>query len=260
MGRSIYTGGMKMVSGPRAEAERGGVTGSEDRGVGPKPLYLLADSQLLFWRDDGGAFLNGMAGLADRVRPRAAYIGASNGDEAAFYEIFTGAMEGIGIGAERCRMIPSAPSAEDLAFLAGAEVVLLGGGDVERGWRTMRANGVAEAVVKRHAEGALLIGVSAGAVQLGLLGWPEGRAEGGAVFGTFGLAPFVVDAHAEKDEWAELRRVVAARGDVAGIGIPKGGGVICHPGGTVEAVRRPVYEWVARDGAAACSLVFPAGE
>ena len=93
-------------------------------------MFLLADSQLLFLRDEGSLFL-------DRVRaalgpePRAAYLGASNGDEPAFYDIFVAAMEGIGVRA--CRSVPSAPSEADRAFLEEASVILLAGGDADRG-------------------------------------------------------------------------------------------------------------------------------
>ena len=138
-------------------------------------------------------------------------------------------------------MIPADPSDEDRAFLDAADVLLLAGGDVERGWRAFQASGVREAVERRYQAGAVLIGVSAGAVQLGTAGWPEG--DPAAAFPTWGLAPFVVDAHAEDDDWSALRAVVRARGPGArGIGIPTGGGVILHPDHTLEAVRRAACE------------------
>jgi hypothetical protein len=227
----VYTGRIPMMADPRQAREE---TASP-----PAPLFLLADSQLLFWADEDGAFIDRIAACTGRGAPRAAYLGASNGDNPDYYSIFLAAVEPL--GPAECRMIPAAPSDEERAFLAAADVILLAGGDVDRGWRAFTESGVEEAVERRYHEGAVLIGVSAGAVQLGTAGWPEGDAD--AAFPTWGFAPFVVDAHAEGEAWASLRTVVRARGAGArGIGIPRGGGVILYPDRTLEAVRHAAYE------------------
>ena len=62
-----------------------------------KPLFLLADSQLLFWRRGGAPFLNSVRDVIDVSSPKAAYIGASNADDPEYYSIFVAAMEMIGI-------------------------------------------------------------------------------------------------------------------------------------------------------------------
>src|SRR5215204_1455953 len=101
------------------------------RTVNPlKPIFLLADSQLLFWRENGQLLIERV--VKPRTRLKAAYIGASNGDHPDFYAIFVSAMEGAGVF--DCRMIPSAVSDADMAFLNDADIVLLAGGDVETGW------------------------------------------------------------------------------------------------------------------------------
>ena len=227
----VYTGPMAVVTDPRQARE--------EAAPAPAPLFLLADSQLLFWADEDGAFMDRIAACTGPGAPRAAYLGASNGDNPDFYSIFLAAVEAL--GPAECRMILADPSDEDRAFLEAADVVVLAGGDVERGWNAFTASGVGKAVEQRYHEGAVLIGVSAGAVQLGTAGWPEGDAD--AAFPTWGFAPFVMDAHAEDEEWASLRSVVRARGSGArGIGIPSGGGVILYPDRTLEAVRHAAYE------------------
>src|SRR6185503_2298694 len=137
----------------------------------PKPIYLLADSQLLFLRTDGSLYLDSIRNAIEAASPKAAYIGASNGDQPEFYSIFEAAMEGMEI--HDCRMVSSRFSTEEASFLTTADLILLAGGDVIRGWRLFEQTGLKELIVKRYYEGALLIGVSAGAVQLGLLGWPD---------------------------------------------------------------------------------------
>src|SRR5215207_3261208 len=134
----------------------------------PQPIYLFADSRLLFWRDGGTLFLDSVRRLSTRDSPRAAYIGASNGDDPAYYSIFEAAMEGAGVN--DCRMILSSFPPADRSFLNDADIILLAGGDVEKGWGVFVETGMREFVVRRYNEGAVLLGVSAGAVQLGLYG------------------------------------------------------------------------------------------
>lgn len=215
----------------------------------PQPIYLFADSQLLFWRDGGGLFLDSARRLVTRDPPEAAYIGASNGDAPEFYTLFEAAMAGVGV--HNCRMIPRSFPAEDQSFLNGADIILLAGGEVERGWDVFVETGMREFVVRRYYEGAVLIGISAGAAQLGLC-WPtagSGTTSAG-LLDTFKLVPFAIDAHDEGRQWGRLRGTLRlSRGTVRGIGIPAGGGMIYYPEGGVEAVRQPLHELSFAGGA-----------
>ena len=208
------------------------------------PLLLLADSSPLFWRVEGRPFLDFVrvhTGADLRVPPvRAAYLGASNGDEPAFYEIFTAAMEGIGI--TRCRSIPAAPSAQDLEWLKDADVNLLAGGNPRVGWDAFQAHGVDAVLRERHQAGAVLMGVSAGAMHLGLGAWCEDLPEEGEPFPVLGLTPFLIGVH-EPADWPGLKLAVRRMGlPTRGLGIPHGGGVLLHADGSVEPVRQPVVD------------------
>lgn len=216
--------------------------------MGLRPIYLLADSQLLFWRgDDGALFLDTLRACVEAESPKAAYLGASNGDEPAYYSLFEAAMEGVGVS--RRRMILSSYTSEDAEFLADSDIILLAGGDPVRGWETLTANGARAAVTKRYLEGALLVGVSAGAAQLGLYVYPEGELTRERLTEAFRFVPVVVGAHEERTDWETLRRAVRAAGEgVHGVGIPAGGGAVYHPNGSLEPVRHPL------------SLFSPAGE
>ena len=221
-----------------------------------QPIFLLADSQLLFLEQDGELFLERARRLLEPASPRAAYVGASNGDAPEFYELFVGAMDGIGV--DDCRMIPSEPSAEDLDFLDQADLILLAGGDVERGFSTFEKNGLKPKIGERYQAGALLIGISAGAVQIGLRGCREGAPDEEIdFFDTFGLIPFLIDAHQEP-EWERLTRMtLEVGGYIQGLGIPSGGGAIVHPDMTVEPARRPLVELSAQNGELRRSLIWP---
>jgi hypothetical protein len=243
--RRIRTGPIPVVADPRP-------TGVP---AGRKPLFLLADSQLLFTRGVGVPVTERIAACAGPA-PRTAYLGASNGDQPEFYALFLAAMEPL--GPAECRRITAAPGADERASLEAAEVIVLAGGDVERGWRAFEAAGVRQIVQRRREAGAVLVGVSAGAVQMGLAGWPEGHPQ--AAFSTWGFAPFVVDAHGEGEGWAALRAVVRAQGGGArGIGIPTGGGAVLHPDGTLEPLRHALAELVMGEEEIVAAALYPPG-
>ena len=202
-----------------------------------KPIVLLADSQLLFWREHGQLVLDRVLKERTRENLKAAYIGASNGDHPDFYAIFVSAMEGAGVF--DCRMIPSAVSETDMAFLDDADIILLAGGDVETGWRVFRNNGLNQHIFRKYFEGALLIGISAGAVQLGLCG----LAADGSLIETFKLVPFIIGAHEESDNWKTTMELLRLAGTgTKAIGLPAGGGAIYHHDRPVEPLRHPLVE------------------
>ncbi len=225
-----------------------------------KPLYLLADSQLLFLKEEERLFTERIREDLDSPEPKAAYLGASNGDEPTFYSIFEAAMELIGIS-ER-RMIPARPSNDDLAFLQSADLVLLAGGNVEQGWRAFEQNGVKELISRRRYDGVVLVGISAGAVQLGLGAMVEPVAESSAVKRSdlFRFAPFYIGAHEEQEEWWNLKLLVnSSQVDARGIGIPAGGGAVYSSDGSLEPIRKPLIEFLKEDGQLRESLVVPEG-
>jgi hypothetical protein len=204
-----------------------------------KPLYLLADSQLFFWKSESDSLAERLHADMDTSSPKAAYIGASNGDQPEFYSLFVAAMEIMGIS--NCRAVPSQPSKEDISFIEDADVILLSGGDVERGWRTFEQNGLKELVPRKRFDGAILIGVSAGGVQLGL-GCLSNSAQPKQI-DTFRFAPFYVGAHDEENDWWDLRALVnLSQTDTRAIGIPAGGGAVYQSDGTLEPIRKHLTE------------------
>jgi hypothetical protein len=221
-----------------------------------QPIYLFADSQLIFRRDGENLFLDSARRLVTRATPGAAYLGASNGDAPEYYSIFEAAMDGAGVRDRR--MILSSFAAEDRSFLSGADLILLAGGDVERGWEVFVETGMREVIVGRYAEGAVLMGISAGAVQLGLCAPAGSGASQAGLVDTFKLVPFVIDAHDEGRRWGRLRGALRLLGGAArGIGIPTGGGMVYHPGGRVEAVGRPLHELSFEGGEVNDALLLP---
>jgi hypothetical protein len=220
------------------------------------PLFLLADSQLLFQ--------SGKQSLPRRVRAeipgdevKAAYIGASNNDQPEFYEIFTAAMERMEITA--CRMVPAQPSPEDRTFLEAASLVLLAGGDAELGWTVFEQNGINQILARKRYDGSILIGISAGAIQLGL--GALSSAPQPKKIDMFRFAPFYLGAHDEKNEWWDLRAIVSlSSAGTRGIGIPAGGGAIYWPDGMLEPLSHPLTELVKEEEQVRERLILPEQE
>jgi cyanophycinase-like exopeptidase len=210
-----------------------------------QPLYLLADSQPLFWR--GGAFLAGLCQAAGNSQPNVAYIGASNGDSPDAHGIFAAAFEQI--DTRRTHWVRADYAAADRDFLESADVIVLAGGDVEAGWNVFTQTGMRELIDKRYREGAVLVGVSAGAVQFGKYAAVPDAHGGQKLLETFGLIDFLVDVHDEKRDWQALSATIQLlEGTVRGLGIPHGAALVAHGDGTFEPVGRAVEEFVLTDG------------
>jgi cyanophycinase len=219
-----------------------------------KPLYLLADSQLFFWKSNGDSLAERIRADLDSGKPSAAYIGASSGDQPEFYSLFVAAMESMEIS--DCRLVPSQPSREDISFLEHADLIVLSGGEVERGWQVFEQNGLKELLPKKRFDGAILLGVSAGAVQLGL-GYLSNAAQPKQI-DMFRFAPFYVGAHDEDNDWFDLRALVnLAHSDARGIGLPFGGGAVYYADGTLEPLRKPLIEIVKEDSKITENLMAP---
>jgi hypothetical protein len=65
-------------------------------------------------------------------------LGASNGDNPAYFNLFKAAMEQIGI--KNCRMIPSKPDKVDFDFLNLSNLILLADGNVKKGLSIFQQN------------------------------------------------------------------------------------------------------------------------
>jgi cyanophycinase len=223
----------------------------------PQPLYLLADSQLLFWKRRDRLLLEAAVdGLARDTPLRAAYVGASNGDRPEFYEIFEAAVDAIGITDRR--MIDSSFGPDHRAFLERAQLIVLAGGDVRLGWNIFEKTGMKDVILGRYTQGAVLMGISAGAVQLGRYGIVETPgAPATELLDAFNFVPAVIDTHDERAEWARLSRTIQSlKGAATGLGIPSGGGVIVHPDTTIEPLRRPAHEFRCEGGHVTHSILF----
>ena len=221
-----------------------------------QPIYLLADSQLLFWTSSSGPFLASICRASAKPAPRVVYIGASNGDSSEAYSIFRAAMDQLEI--RSAQLIRASFPAEDREFLEAADVVVLAGGDVEVGWNVFTQTGMREQIESRYHDGAVLIGVSAGAVQFGTHAALATDSGASRLVETFGFVPFIVDVHDERRDWQALAGTIhLLEGAARGVGIPSGGGLAVHPDGTLEPIRHAVDEFTFSEARLRRAVLLP---
>jgi hypothetical protein len=192
------------------------------------------------------------------ARPLVAWIGAANGDQRAWYERVAKVLrERYGAETEMARSVGEFDADETRQILDAAQMIYLGGGDVSLLAERVRALGLDEQIRRRHQEGALVVGVSAGAIGLTRywVQFPEDNyeLEEPSRFACIGAVSIAVDCHDEESDWEELRALLAAWGReepgarVEAYGIPLGGALEIAPGGAVTHLG-PAPKWLRLDG------------
>lgn len=124
--------------------------------------------------------------------------------------------------------------------------------------RVMASAGMDVVIATKYFAGAVIVGVSAGAVQLGI-GWcgkDQARVSDGLK-----LVLYYIGVQGERHGWAGLRTLLEDREEHArGLGIPFGGAMIYRADRSLEAVRYPVTEFkkaVKKNGRVSENLLLP---
>jgi hypothetical protein len=181
--------------------------------------------------------------------PDIAYIGAANGDDPRWFERVEERLRKRH-GARVRRVVASAAArAENEQILEDADVIYLGSGDVSLLARGLHGAGLTETIRRRHREGALLFGVSAGAIALSRFWLEFARPSQPSLLPCLGAIDVAIDCHGEEDDWEELRALLRLWGDAApeavvdAFGIPTGGGLL-FTNGRLESQIGPPPLWL----------------
>jgi cyanophycinase len=185
------------------------------------------------------------------ARPLVAWIGAASGDQRGWFER-TAAALGQRYGAD-VRFARSVPGPgfdpdETRRLVDAARVIYVAGGDVAVLAERMRALGLDEQIRRRHREGAVLVGVSAGAIGLTRY-WVQFPDDDDTArptrFACIGALDLAVDVHDEESDWEELRALLAVwaaeepNAVVDAYGIPRGGALEVGDAGVTHLGRAP---------------------
>ena len=178
----------------------------------------------------------------------AAYVGASNGDLVEYFDMFTMAVEGLKLSYISCVHVKASELGsvvDSKRVIKDAALIVLAGGDVHLGWRSMQACGLDVAVRDASALGAVIVGISAGAIHMGAYGYTGEEDKYVEPFATLALVPLIFGAHEEQDAWLTLRKAFdafsaarasrqGASGQAVGVGIQTGGAATLHYDGSLE--------------------------
>ena len=133
------------------------------------PMFLCGDSTPLF----SAAFFVEVVGVAAHATGRqsaAVYLGAANGDAADHFEIFCAAVQTLRVPLQPHHVRAATAGAAEVLLVEEAALVVLAGGDVQLGWLAFVSSGLDLALRRAAATGAVLLGISAGAIHLGTHG------------------------------------------------------------------------------------------
>ena len=215
-----------------------------------KPVYLIAGSPRNRKMPD--PLFQAALGESGVAAPSVGYVGTANDDDTRFLSFMAKEMREAGAGRVNHALIT--PKNADLKkakdILASADIVFIGGGDVERGTEVLREKGMVDFLLQLYKQGKPFFGVSAGSIMLAKewVRWRDPDDDATAeVFPCLGLAPVICDTHAEEDDWQELKALLALEPDnVKGYGIPSGAAIKVSPDGKVEAAGGPVAHYIRR--------------
>ena len=184
-----------------------------------------------------------------RRAPKVAYVGAANRDQAAWYLRVSDTLRTRhGARVELARTMVDNPGPARGA-LEDADLIYLAGGDVQLLATRLRVLGLDSVLRSCHAAGAMLLGISAGAIALGpcWISFPDDQAalDRARRFPCIGAVPFAVDCHDEEGDWEELRALLGRwalddpKATVEGYGIPHGGALELDERGLVSVIGTP---------------------
>jgi peptidase E len=194
-----------------------------------------------------------------RDRPLIAYVGAASNDNVGFQKMLSAAFLGTGARVEPVRLAsPRATVTAAEQLLDDADAVFLSGGDVERGMEVINQRGVADRLRRVARAGTPFIGISAGSILAGRrwVRFPDDDDAKAEPFDCLGLVPLHFDAHAEADDWEELKtlvRLLAQRrlDEPLGYGLSDGGCLELRFDGQTPRLRAlgaPIVRVVVKDG------------
>jgi cyanophycinase-like exopeptidase len=189
--------------------------------------------------------------LTGKDRPLALYIGAASGDDRQFGTALVEVLETAGARRVLWPKLTGRKKDRDRALeaLEKVDLVFVGGGDVEAGVDALHDVDLCEPLHAAARRGAVLAGMSAGAIMLGerWVRWPNADAgdDEAETYACLGLVPCSFDTHGEGDDWSEARSFAAVRArelkkKVDVLGVPSGAALVIEADGTMRARGAPV--------------------
>ena len=215
----------------------------------PKPVFLLAGG-----RGSDRTLLTDLIQTVFKesgvTSPSIAYIGTASRDDHPFFQRIADLFEKA--GAHHVTHAKLTSSTADLKkaqdILNSADILFVGGGDVEEGMRVLQEKKMVTLLRRLYETGKPFFGLSAGSIMLSKqwVRWSDPADDSTAtLFPCLGFAPLICDTHGEQDNWEELQVALKlAKNDKKGYGIVSGAAIKVYPTGKVEALGHPTHLYI----------------
>jgi peptidase E len=216
-----------------------------------KPVYLLAGGRPK-GHDNTDNLMRSVLNESGKDSPAIAYTGTASGDDSSFFNRMTGMMKMSGAGKITHAVI--APENADLDkardILEAADIIFIGGGDVDGGMRVLRDKNMSGFLEGLFEKGKLFFGTSAGAIMLAKE-WVRWRdlenADSSELFPCLNFAPVICDCHDEEGGWQELIAALELKEiGTIGYGLVSGTGIKVYPDARVKVLAEPVHRYIRK--------------
>ena len=216
-----------------------------------KPAILLAGGRP---RDPGAMARMMSHALRGKQKPEVAYIGTANGDNPSAFQSIGAMMTEAGAGklvhVLLAREKPDIDAAKKT--LAKADVIFLGGGEVEDGMNWLKKHGLVDFFKDLYKEGKQFMGVSAGTIMMGThwVHWDEeGNDDTSRLFDCLGIVPVLFDVHGEDEDWIELKAALKLLGPGSrAYGLPRECVISADSQGTLKNLEKEYMIFVNEGG------------
>jgi len=219
----------------------------------PKPVFLLAGGRPVI-RVSPDPLIQAVFGECRVSSPVVAYVGTAHGDDRGFFSFMAKFL--FEAGAAKVNHVLICPEKADLKkaqeILSSADIVYVGGGDVDEGIRVLEKKNMVGYLRSLYENGKLFFGVSAGAIMLAKkwVRWRDPEDDSTAeLFPCLGVASIICDTHSEQDGWEELKMALKlANEGEKGYGIVSGTALKVYPTGEVQAIGGVVHQFIHQKG------------
>lgn len=218
-----------------------------------RPVYLLAGGRPGGGRSSESIF-NEIIKESGSKSPLVAYTGAASGDDTGFFRRMTGMLAESGVSRVKHAVLvsPRADIAEAKSILESADIIFIGGGDVDAGMRILDERNMTRFLRELYERGKLFFGTSAGAIMLASE-WVRWRnhddSSTAELFPCLDLAPIICDCHDEESGWEELKAALELKENgTRGFGLAAGSAVKVFPDGRIEVLSGTVHPHIRKDG------------
>ena len=214
-----------------------------------KPVFLLAGGRPRE-SDTTNQLMRSVLDESGKDSPSIAYTGTASGDDSNFFTRMSGMLKMSGAGNITHAVI--APENADLDkardILRAADLIFVGGGDVDGGMRVLREKNMVGFLEGLYEQEKVFFGTSAGAIMLakGWVRWSDpDDADSAELFSCLDFAPVICDCHDEDGGWQELIAALELKETgTIGYGLSSGTGIKVYPDGSIEALAKPVHRYM----------------